>query len=338
MMDDRERLTLDEVRGLVAAVLTRHGLAPAHVEACADVMTAGERDGGGSHGIFRLLMCMNSIRAGKVSPDAEPVVEEVAPGIVRVDAGGAFAPLAFRRGLPVLVRKAREVGLAAMAVNDCCHFAALFPEVEAIAREGLVGFAFTPSHAWVAPAGGSRPLLGTNPIAFGWPRPGGDPFVFDFATSAAARGELELHRREGRPTPPGWGVDASGRPTTDAAEILEGAMLPFGGHKGSALSLMVELIAGPLIGDLTSADSIAYDAGAKGAPRGGELLLAIDPTRTLGHGAPKHLARAEAIFEGVASQGARLPSLRRYEARRKSEAEGVLIPRKLLDEVRAMLE
>ncbi|WP_165250921.1 Ldh family oxidoreductase [Paludisphaera soli] len=336
-MDDRVRLSLDEVRGLVEAVLRRHGLSEPHVAACADVMVAGERDGGGSHGIFRLLMCLNSIRAGKVSLDAEPVVRDVAPGIVRVDAGGAFAPLAFRRGLPVLVEKARAVGLAAMAVNDCGHFAALFPEVEAIARAGLVGFAFTPSHAWVAPAGGSRPLLGTNPIAFGWPRPGGDPFVFDFATSASARGEIELHRREGKPTPPGWGVDPSGNPTTDADAIMAGAMLPFGGHKGSALSLMVELIAGPLVGDLTSVDSIALDAGAKGAPRGGELLLAIDPSRMLGEAAPAHLARAEAIFEGVVSQGARLPSLRRYEARKRSLAEGVLIPRKLVEEVRALL-
>lgn len=337
-MDDRERLTIDEVRDLAARVLIRHGLAAAHAEACADVMAAGERDGGGSHGIFRLLMCMNSIRAGKVALDADPVVEDVAPGLVRVDAGGAFAPLAFRRGLPVLSRKAREAGVAAMAVTNCCHFAALFPEVEAIAREGLVGFAFTPSHAWVAPAGGSRPLLGTNPIAFGWPRPGGDPFVFDFATSAAARGEIELHRRGGTPTPTGWGVDADGSPTTDAAAIMAGAMLPFGGHKGSALSLMVELIAGPLVGDMTSVDSIAFDAGAKGAPRGGELLLAIDPARLLGDAASAHLARAEAIFEGVVCQGARLPSLRRYAARRRAEREGVLVPRKLLDEVRAMLD
>ncbi|AMV40594.1 Ldh family oxidoreductase [Planctomyces sp. SH-PL62] len=337
-MDDRVRLSLDEVRELVTAVMSRHGLAPAHVEAVADVMVAGERDGGGSHGIFRVLMCLNSIRAGKVSLDAEPVVRDVAPGVVRVDAGGAFAPLAFRRGLPVLVQKAKAVGLAAMAVNDCCHFAALFPEVEAIARAGLVGFAFTPSHAWVAPAGGSRPLLGTNPIAFGWPRPGRDPFVFDFATSAAARGEIELHRREGTPTPEGWGVDPSGNPTTDADAIMAGAMLPFGGHKGSALSLMVELIAGPLVGDLTSVDSIAYDEGARGAPRGGELLLAIDPSRMLGEAAPEHLARAEAIFEGVVSQGARLPSVRRYEARARSLAEGVLIPRKLVDEVRALLD
>ncbi len=337
-MDDRERLTIDEVRDLATRVLSRHGLAPDHAEACADVMTIGEGDGGGAHGIFRLLMCVSTIRTGKVALDVEPVVRDVAPGLVKVDAGGAFAPLAFRRGLPTLAAKARAVGIAAMAVTNCRHFAALFPEVEAIAREGLVGFAFTPSHAWVAPAGGSKPLFGTNPIAFGWPRPGKDPFVFDMATSAAARGEIELCRREGRPAPSGWGIDAEGKATTDAAAIMEGAMLPFGGHKGSALALMVELIAGPLVGDLTSAESIAVDDGAGAAPLGGELLLAIDPARMLGDAVSSHLARGEAVLDAVVSQGARLPSLRRYAARRRAEREGVLVPRKLLDDVRALLD
>lgn len=100
---------------------------------------------------------------------------------------------------------------------------------------GLVGLACTPSHAWVAPAGGTRPLFGTNPIAFGWPRRDKPPFIVDMATSAAARGEIQLHQRAGKALPEGWGIDSQGQPTTDAAEVLNGAMLTFGGHKGSAL-------------------------------------------------------------------------------------------------------
>ncbi|PNB52334.1 oxidoreductase, partial [Pseudomonas sp. FW305-130] len=110
--------------------------------------------------------------------------------------------------------------------------AALWPEVEWLAGEGLVALAFTPSHAWVAPAGGTQPVFGTNPIAFGWPRPGRLPFVFDLATSAVARGEIELHRRAGKPVPDDWGYDAAGQATTDAEAVLAGAMRTFGGHKG----------------------------------------------------------------------------------------------------------
>ncbi len=201
---------------------------------------------------------------------------------------------------------------------------------------GLVGLACTPSHAWVAPAGGTRPLFGTNPIAFGWPRQDKPPFIVDMATSAAARGEIQLHQRSGKALPEGWGIDSQGQPTTDAAEVLNGAMLTFGGHKGSALAAMVELLAGPLIGDMTSAESLAWDNGAGGLPYGGELILALDPQRFLGAQAPEQLARAETLFVGMQEQGARLPGERRFACRQQSERQGVIISRSLHDEICAL--
>jgi LDH2 family malate/lactate/ureidoglycolate dehydrogenase len=329
-------MTLDALRTLAVAKLRRVGLAPAHAAAVAETMVAGERDGCASHGIYRLLVAARSVAAGVVVPDAVPVVYEPARALVRVDAGGGFAQLAFERGRPLLVGKARRFGIAAMAIDNAVHFAALWPEVEALTGEGLVAFAFTPSHAWVAPAGGTRPVFGTNPIAFGWPRAGREPFVFDFATSAVARGEIELHRRAGLPVPEDWGHDTEGRPTTDAEAMLAGAMRTFGGHKGSALAAMVELIAGPLIGDLTSAESLAADAGRGGSPIGGELILAIDPAGFLGEAAATHLARAEAMFDAIEAQGARLPSTRRYAARAKSLAAGVVIPEALYADIIAL--
>ncbi len=143
---------------------------------------------------------------------------------------------------------------------------------------GLAALALCPSYSTVAPAGGSRPLLGTNPFAFAWPRPGGVPYVFDFATSVAARGEIELHRRAGKPLPEGWALDADGAPTTDPAAALAGAMLPFGAHKGSAISTMVELLAGTMIGDLTSAAALDALGTTTLAPRHGELILAFRPS------------------------------------------------------------
>lgn len=325
-MSDTVAMTLGEVRHLARTTLRAVGLAEDHAAAVAETMVAGERDGCASHGIYRLLVAANSVRAGVVVPDAVPVVSEPARALVRVDGGGGFAQLAFARGLPLLIEKARGHGIAAMALTDVVHFAALWPEVEAIAEAGLVGLAVTASHAWVAPAGGTKPVFGTNPIAFGWPRPGRLPFVFDFATSAVARGEIELHRRAGKPVPDDWGYDADGRATTDAEAVLAGAMRTFGGHKGSALAAMVELLAGPLIGDLTSAESLAADAGRGGSPIGGELVIAIDPAGFLGDAVAEHLARAEALFAGIEGQGARLPSARRYAARERALAQSVRIP------------
>lgn len=333
------RLSLDEVRDLACRVLHKHGFGAAHTAALADTLVAGQRDECASHGIYRLLGLIATLRAGKVVPNAVPKVLDQAPAIVKVDAGGAFSPLAFRTGLPMLADKARRCGIAAMAINHCVHFSALWVELEAITALGLVGLACNPSHAWVAPAGGAQPVFGTNPFAFGWPREGQHPFVFDFATSAIARGEIELHRRAGKSIPLGWGVDADGQPSTDPNVVLDqGAMLTFGGHKGAALSAMIELIAGPLIGDLTSQESLDFDAGTKSLPYHGELIIALDPVRFLGNAAHTELARAEKLFTAMQQDGARLPSQRRFEARARSDIHGVTLPAALHADVLALLD
>ena len=331
---DTRNFSLPELNEFVRECLCKLGLGERHLDPVADTIVAGERDGGGSHGLYRLLMVARTAHAGTVDLHAEPVVHQPSAALVRVDGRGGFAPLPFRLGLSLLVEKAAALGIAAMAVTDCAHFAALWPEVEAVARHGLVGIACTANHAWVAPAGGRTPLFGTNPLAFGWPRPGRDPFVFDFATSAASRGDIELHRRAGRPLPESWGIDADGHPTTSPDEVLAGAMLPFGGHKGSAIALMIELLAGPLIGDLTSRESLDLNGPPGVAPLGGELVLAISPDR---FGRDRSTGSAEALFEAITGQGARLPSVRRYAARRRAEANGVDVPRNLLEEIEASI-
>lgn len=327
-------MSLEEATALAEAVLKGQGFSQEQTRALTQAVIAGQRDECHSHGLYRLLNCATTLAAGKVVADAQPEVHDQAPGIVRVDAKGGFSQLAFEAGLPLLATKARTQGIAALTINHCVHFSALWVEIEAITELGLVALACNPSHAWVAPAGGSRPLLGTNPLAFGWPRPHGKPpFIFDFATSAVARGDIELHRRENQPLPADWGIDRWGRPSRDAAAILDGAMLPFGGHKGSALATMIELIAGPLIGDFTSAESLAHDDGAGASPYHGELILAMDPARFLGEAAGQHMARAETLFSSIIEQGARLPSQRRYEARERTRTEGITIPETLYQEL-----
>ena len=331
-------LTYDEVADLAQRVLRGLGLSAAHAEAMARVIAAGQRDACPAHGVYRLITCAQTLRAGKVNCVAEPSVDASAGAIVSVDAHYGFSPLAFARGLPLLVESARRNGIAAMVIRHCFHFSALWPEVEEVGAHGLAALAMNPSHSWVAPAGGGRPVFGTNPIAFAWPRAGRELFVFDFATSAIARGDLELHRRSATPLPPGVGVDADGQPSTDPLAVARGAMLTFGGHKGSALAAMVELLAGALIGDWTSTESQAFDAGAGAAPCHGELIVAFDPQRFGGDAAGVSAGQrsAEAMFAAITGQGARLPSQRRFAARAASLANGITIPRALYDEILAL--
>ena len=319
------RLTVAELSERVGAIFRKAGLPPAQAAAVAAVIVAGERDACKSHGVYRIEGCLRTIRAGKVAPGAEPVLADDGSAVLRVDAGGGFSPPAFALGAPALAARARELGLAALVINDCTHFSALWPEVEVLAAEGVASLAMCPSYATVAPAGGTAPLLGTNPIAFGWPRPGRHPYVFDFATSVVARGEIELHRRAGRPLPEGWAVDAEGAPTTDPEAALAGAMLPFGGHKGSAISTMVEILAGAMIGDLTSPEVLGYLGSTTLLPRHGELILAFSPERFAAGRPGDPFARAETLFDAVLGQGARLPSQRRFDARARAEAEGIAL-------------
>ena len=328
-------LSHDELSEVVIRIFEGAGLSPLNASALARVIVAGEGDACKSHGIYRIEGCLRTIKAGKVTPDAVPQVSHDESAIVRVNAGGGFSNAAFDAGAPVLAERCRATGIAAMVINDCTHFAALWPEIEALTDMGLVAMAMCPSYASVAPSGGTDPLMGTNPFAFGWPRAGGEPYVFDFATSVAARGEIELHRRAGTPLPEGWAIAPDGSPTTDPEAALAGAMLPFGSHKGSAISTMIELLAGVMIGDLTSPEARDALGSLSLAPAHGELIIAFDPARFAAGRPGDPMARAEQLFEAVLGQGARLPSQRRFKARAETLAEGIPLTaseKKLLDQ------
>ncbi len=330
-------LTLDEVRALATRTLTGLGASQDNADAVADVITAAERDACKSHGLFRLPGYGIALRNGRIDGKSVPEVSELAPSVVQVDAKGGFAPLALKVGRAPLVEKARSQGIAAMPVVNSYHFAALWYEVEALAEQGLVAFAFVNSRSYVAPAGGTQPLFGTNPMAFGWPRKGRPPLVFDQASSASARGEIMLHKRDGKPIPQGWAIDREGRPTTDPAAALAGAQLPFGGYKGSAVALMVELMASGLARSPFGFEAAAEDTGDGGPAKGGELLLAMDPARFVpGGDGGASLDHAELLFGRLLGQeGTRLPSDRRYAARQRTPTEGIRIPKQLHDDILA---
>lgn len=329
-------LSLADAEALSHQVLSNNGFNQAHAEAITRSVLAAQRDECHSHGLYRLIGCVQTARYRGLDPDAEPQVIDQAPSVVKVDARRGSSLLAFERGLPHLVEKASRSGMAALAINNGFHFSALWQEVEALSEQGLAGIAMTPSHAYVAPAGGRSPLFGTNPFAFSWPRPGKTPYTFDFATSVVARGEIELHQRAGKALPAGWAIDREGNPTTDPQAALDGALLPFGGYKGSALSTMIELLAGPLIGDLLGHETQAATPDGKGQPHHGELILAFSLDAFLGSDKARHQQHAETLFEAILDQGARLPSQRRFEARERSRAHGVIIPQTLYDELTAL--
>jgi LDH2 family malate/lactate/ureidoglycolate dehydrogenase len=329
-MNTLVKLSLSEVKSLSIEVLSKAGYSCSHAKAITNMLYTCQLDDCQSHGLFRLLMCIETVKSGKIDPQVLPELEETDTAIVRVNAQDGMSLLSIDIAMPKLIEKTRKYGIAALVVNRCFHFSALWPEVELLSNAGLAGMAMVPSHSWVAPAGGTRGSLGTNPLAFSWPRLGKDPFTFDFATSAFARGEIELYKRANKPLPEGVAIDSNGKPTTDPQAALDGAMLTFGGYKGSALSIMIELLAGPLIDDMTSLESLNFAEGKSGAPYHGEIILAFDPNLFSGGRVEENDARAEHLFTDIVDQGARLPSQRRYAARARNLERGyVEIPEQL---------
>ena len=209
-------------------------------------------------------------------------MRRIGPCVIVVEGDRGLAPLAIELGRPPLIEAARENGMAALAIRRTHHYAALWPETQGLAEAGLVGMAFVNSPPYMAPAGGKRPFFGTNPMSFAWPRPGrdgntGGAMVWDQASAAMARGEIMIAGRDGHALPPGVGDRRGGRADDRPAAALEGAQLPFGGYKGAAIALMVDLLAGPLIGEVSSWEAGEEDNGDGGPATGGELILALRP-------------------------------------------------------------
>jgi delta1-piperideine-2-carboxylate reductase len=306
-------LTLDEITKLARRVFSRNGCDEANTEALVRTVVTAERDGSLSHGLFRIPGYVASLRSGKVNGEASPKVNHKTPAIVSVHGDNGYAPLAIERGVPALAETAKKIGVAVMSMTHAHHFAALWPEVEALAARDLIGMACVCYMPFVAPHGGTKPIFGTNPIAFAWPRPGKDPLVIDMATAAMAQGEVQIAAREGHKVPLGTGLGPDGKLTTDPNESLKGVLLPFGGYKGSAIALMVELLAAGAVGERFSFEAAEADPKDGGPPRGGEFMLAISPELLAGPGWAEHCEGFFSRFEAI--EGARLSGSRRHKNR-----------------------
>jgi delta1-piperideine-2-carboxylate reductase len=306
-------LTLEEIGELAGCAFSKNGCDAANTEALVRTVVTAERDGSLSHGLFRVPGYVASLRSGKVNGKANPKVSDKTRAIVSVHGDNGYAPLAIERGVPALTEAAKKLGVAVMATTHTYHFAALWPEAEALAEQGLIGLACTCYMPFVAPHGGNKPLFGTNPISFAWPRPGRSPLVVDMATAAMALGEVQIAAREGHSVPLGTGLDANGKLTTDPNEILKGMLLPFGGYKGSAIALMVELLAAGAVGERSSFEAAEADNRDGGPPRGGEFMLAISPQLLAGADWAEHCEGFFRRFEAI--EGVRLPGARRHQNR-----------------------
>jgi len=327
-------LQVAELEVLIEAALTGADVAPAHARSVARALTAAEIDGQKGHGLWRVPSYAAQVRAGKVDGRAEPVLQRPRPGTLLVDVAHGFAFPAFDLAIPALTEMARANGIAAAGFVRSHHFGVAGHHVEKLAAAGLLALACGNTPKTMAAYGGRKPIFGTNPLAFAAPRRGQLPLVMDFALTHAARAKIVAAANKGEPIPEGWAVDADGRPTTDARAALAGTLLPIGGAKGSALALMVELLAVALTGAQFGFEASSFLDDKGPPPAVGQFLLCIDPAAFAG---PDVFAtRIEAVALEIGQDGARLPGSRRAELRQRAAREGIAVDGALLAEVRLL--
>lgn len=312
---DTVTITEAELRRVITDALTANGLPAEDAAIAADALTEAELRGRATHGLVRLRDLVETIP--KLSHGRPHVVSGEGP-VVQVDGRNYLGYVACRLAVDEAVVRARLHGHALVAARPTRHTGMLGYYVDRLARAGFAALAFSDCVPIVAPWGGAERVLGTNPLAAAFPREPW-PILIDMGTSAVTMGDVLLARRAGRPLPEGVAVDADGHMTTDPARVPEGALLPMAEHKGYALALLVQLLAGVL-------------TGAAGVPSErdeyGTFFVVIKPTLF----APGAHVTRELELLVAACKGARpmegfgevrLPGERGYRERERRLAEGI---------------
>jgi LDH2 family malate/lactate/ureidoglycolate dehydrogenase len=282
---ETRRFPADLVRRQMAACLQSFGMPKANAETTAAIMADADLRGIDSHGLSCIPNYYKRAQRNMITMDAPVTVVREGPVTALLDAGGGLGYSAAVQAMTMAIDKAKNNGMASIAVRNSAHYGAAGYYSRMAAREGLIGMAFTNTSApHVVPTFAAEGRLGTNPIAFTAPAKRHPPFNLDMATSTVAGGKIRNKAVEKQPLPLGWIVDANGKPTTDSSGYFDGVkMTPLGGtrdlgsHKGYGLAAMVEILSAALPGaSLVMSEN--HGKRTPGTMEIGHFFMAINPT------------------------------------------------------------
>ncbi|MEX0365064.1 MAG: Ldh family oxidoreductase [Ruegeria sp.] len=335
-MIETRTLSLGEIEDLSFRALVAAGTSEANARPLATATAATEADGVASHGLAYIPIYCEHVQCGKVDGQARPVLSQPRPGVVTVDAATGFAHSAIDLGFEKLIPAAREQGVAVLAVRNSYNCGVLGYHTYRLAQAGLVGLGFTNAPASIAPSGGSKPVVGTNPFSIAAPGTDGQPAILiDQSASTIAKSEVMKHAREGKPIPVGWALDADGNPTTDPNVGLKGSMAPSGGYKGVGVAILTEIMAAALTGATLGIHASPFSGTAGGPPKTGQFFIAIDANATADDGFASGIA---GLVEAIRVQdSAHLPGDGRRKKRLQARDHGVAVNTATLARIEAIL-
>lgn len=272
---DRVSVPLALVRRTIVDVLLASGAVEETAGPQAEQLVEGDLRGHPSHGLQRLPMLVRRIRNGVIDPAALGRYEWRSPVLLAVDGERGLGPAVAGRALDVIMGRATEHGVAVATIANANHLGMLAPLVERAARAGFVCIATTTSEPLVHAWGGREAAVGTNPFSMAAPTDE-EPVVIDMSTGEISRGKVIDHANRGEPLPVGAVVDADGNPTTDPERALGGSISPFGGAKGYALAVGMQMLVGALTAS-TLGRSIVGTLDADEPCNKGDVIICLDP-------------------------------------------------------------
>ncbi len=243
------RYAPSEIRAFACDVMRTNGVDDEQIETVADAMLWCELVGRPNFGISRLPVLMRRIEAGVINTPCRLQFEETAPAVNLLDGDAGFGHHVATRATERAIELARTSGVGVVAVRNSNFFGANAYFINMAAEAGMAAMVLTNSFPKVTAHGGIKPVMGTNPFAFGLPLGNGRrSLLVDMATAASAGSLIREYQMKGWSLPPGIAIDTEGQPITDPAKVAAGTMLPFGGAKGYGLALMVEVLSGVITG------------------------------------------------------------------------------------------
>lgn len=324
---DTVRMSVEEARALGERALARLGFNAEDARIVTDQLIDNALCGYRFASLPRILAIAGDEKS-KVSRRPIRVVRET-PVSALVDGGNNIGYVAAYRGAEIAVAKAKASGIAVVGVYDSYYSGRNAYYVELITRAGLVAIHTASARPHVLPPGGTRPALGTNPLSIGFPTQG-DPVIYDIGTASMMWGEVLLHAHLGHPIPDGIGFDAEGRPSTDAAEVAKGGVIPFGGHKGYGLSFAIQALG--LLGGAALARGQVQDYAF--------VFIAIDPAIMLDQDVfeaemSELVRRIKATPRAAGVDEIRVPSERAFRERDRRRVEGIVLDRAVVASLQA---
>ena len=239
-------ITAEQERLIVIGILKKMNVSDEDASIVADVTVDADLKGFSSHGIGRFPQYIKGLKAGTIDPEAEISIDNETVSMALLNGNHKFGQVVTYTAMEIAIEKAKETGIGIVGVHNSNHFGVAGYYSDMAIMQDMVGIVVANTEPAVAPIGGKEPIIGTNPIALGIPSNSHYVSV-DMATSASARGKLLEAKRKGEKIPENVALDVDGNPTTDPEAALKGSILPFGAHKGYALSFMIEILAGPLV-------------------------------------------------------------------------------------------